>query len=218
MRQLIVAAAGLQGARAAVQGEQFNTLPFLGDNAVLGIARVLHLFPAARLPSLLAQAFPFELTVDKSEAEGVHALLAKLGMSLDGAAREPYHLASTQQLRSGVALVRLACGVGAPAMLHVPAGPLVTRLESGGADDRPYVHTDAHDALIVAALQNHAAGRDMCIIGAKGLGKQTLVRRITSLLFAHPVDTIYLYKDMTARDLLQRRVTLDNGDTAWCVS
>ena len=116
MRQLIVAAAGLQGARAAVQGEQFNTLPFLGDHAILGIARVLHLFPAARLPSLLAQAFPFELTVDKSEAEGVHALLAKLGMSLDGAAREPYHLASTQQLRSGVALVRLACGVGAPAI------------------------------------------------------------------------------------------------------
>lgn len=80
-----MAATTLQAARASIQGEQFNSLPFLGDFAVLGIARLLHLFPAARLPVLLGHAFPFELAVDRSEAEGVRSLLLKLGMLEEGA-------------------------------------------------------------------------------------------------------------------------------------
>lgn len=29
------------------------------------------------------------------------------------------------------------------------------------------------------------------------------------------IQTVYLYKDMSARDLIQQRITLNNGDTKW---
>lgn len=34
-------------------------------------------------------------------------------------------------------------------------------------------------------------------------------------LLGYTIEPIVLYQDMTARDLIQQRTTLDNGDTVW---
>ena len=41
-----------------------------------------------------------------------------------------------------------------------------------------------------------------------------MIKKFASFL-DYGIQTVYLYKDMSARDLLQQRITLNNGDTKW---
>ena len=56
--------------------------------------------------------------------------------------------------------------------------------------------------------------KDFCIVGPRGCGKSILADRLATLL-GYEVEPVQLYQDMTARDLLQQRSTLQNGDTVW---
>lgn len=60
----------------------------------------------------------------------------------------------------------------------------------------------------------HACGEDMCVIGEKGGGKSRITAYFASR-FGYRTEHIPLYKDVSARQLLQRRGTLPNGDTIW---
>jgi von Willebrand factor A domain-containing protein 8 len=71
---------------------------------------------------------------------------------------------------------------------------------------------------LCARAQNHAAGVDFCLVGDKGVGKTAIVRWMAQLLGYHPMEVIPLYRDVTTRDLLQRRITDDKGDTHWRLS
>nr|KAJ3422948.1 von Willebrand factor A domain-containing protein 8 [Polyrhizophydium stewartii] len=93
---------------------------------------------------------------------------------------------------------------------------LQVRLASGPLDssDSPFfVPTDYHSSLVVSLLMAHAAG-DLCIIGEKGSGKSAVLRAFSRFL-GYEMEYIPLHKDMSARDLLQRRNTTPTGDTVW---
>ena len=47
-----------------------------------------------------------------------------------------------------------------------------------------------------------------------GSGKTELIKKFARFL-DYNIQTVYLYKDMSARDLIQQRITLNNGDTKW---
>jgi len=55
-------------------------------------------------------------------------------------------------------------------------------------------------------LHDHAFGHDLCVVGDKGGGKSAVVQAFADRL-GYVTETLSLYKDMTARDLLQRRGT-----------
>ncbi|XP_027245876.1 von Willebrand factor A domain-containing protein 8 isoform X2 [Cricetulus griseus] len=55
------------------------------------------------------------------------------------------------------------------------------------------------------------AGKEVTI---KGCGKTVIAKNFADIL-GYNIEPIMLYQDMTARDLLQQRYTLPNGDTAW---
>ncbi|KAH8064284.1 ATPase [Aureococcus anophagefferens] len=63
-------------------------------------------------------------------------------------------------------------------------------------------------------LRDHCAGIDVCLCGWRGVGKTALARCFADAL-GYRVRTIFCYKDMGARDFLQRRVTDDRGNTGW---
>ncbi|KAL4125538.1 hypothetical protein PRIC2_009121 [Phytophthora ramorum] len=77
-----------------------------------------------------------------------------------------------------------------------------------------FIETETHSEMLAEMIQDHAVGSDLCVLGAKGSGKSALVR-----LFAHRMgyatELFSLFKDMTARDLLQRRTTDSHGNTRW---
>ncbi|KAI9565843.1 hypothetical protein GHT06_009640 [Daphnia sinensis] len=85
-----------------------------------------------------------------------------------------------------------------------------------GAQVRDYVATKYHQQ-VVHELKESLKIHDICLIGARGSGKSTLIRQLANLL-SMEVEPIMLYQDMTSRDLLQQRSTLPNGDTVWTPS
>jgi MoxR-like ATPase len=72
----------------------------------------------------------------------------------------------------------------------------------------------AHAAAIFLLDRRSFSGRDMCVLGGKGAGKSLLVRQFARRL-GYAVEVFPLFKDMTARDLLQRRATDQQGSTVW---
>jgi len=79
-----------------------------------------------------------------------------------------------------------------------------------------YVSTAYHSWLLADMILSHSVG-DVCLIGPRGCGKSALVKQMTDLL-GYRTETIQLYADMTARDLLQQRTTTETGDTVWRLS
>ncbi|XP_077256080.1 von Willebrand factor A domain-containing protein c12.2 isoform X2 [Temnothorax americanus] len=84
---------------------------------------------------------------------------------------------------------------------------------SNGANNDYYIETNYQNNLLASMLESHLAS-DFCLIGPKGCGKSTTVRRLADLL-GYQVEPIVLYQDMTSRDLIQQRTTSLNGDTVW---
>ncbi|CAM4751562.1 unnamed protein product [Rotaria magnacalcarata] len=76
-----------------------------------------------------------------------------------------------------------------------------------------FISTSYHDQLLADLMLSHAIG-DMCLIGPKGCGKSLIIDQFASLL-NYPIEYFVLYKDLSARELLQQRITNENGDTLW---
>ncbi|KAF9979600.1 von Willebrand factor A domain-containing protein 8 [Mortierella antarctica] len=76
-----------------------------------------------------------------------------------------------------------------------------------------FVETPYYMSTLVSMLLAHSVG-DFCVIGSKGVGKSALMRHFGRNL-GYKVEFIPLYKDMSSRDLLQRRSTTFSGDTIW---
>lgn len=85
--------------------------------------------------------------------------------------------------------------------------PFDANLSSG------YIPSNYQDCLIEEMLQSNTVG-DFCLVGPKGCGKSILVAKMAEIL-GKECESIVLYQDMTSRDLIQQRTTLDNGDTIW---
>ncbi|KAJ3330432.1 von Willebrand factor A domain-containing protein 8, partial [Gonapodya sp. JEL0774] len=70
---------------------------------------------------------------------------------------------------------------------------------------------------VTRMAQAHALGMDFCVVGPRGSGKSTALRRFAAILGydAGYTESVHCYKEMTARDLLQRRGTRRDGSTYW---
>ncbi|KAI8983752.1 AAA domain-containing protein [Pilobolus umbonatus] len=78
-----------------------------------------------------------------------------------------------------------------------------------------YIETPYHREVFSAMVLLHASENHLCLVGThKGVGKSALVRHFARNL-GYIIDYIPLYRDMSSRDLLQRRSTTSKGDTVW---
>jgi MoxR-like ATPase len=77
-----------------------------------------------------------------------------------------------------------------------------------------FIINDYHSSQLVDMMLSHGGGHDFCLVGGQGCGKTELVKQFADKL-DYNMHTVYLYKDMSSRELLQQRVTLPNGDTKW---
>jgi MoxR-like ATPase len=102
-------------------------------------------------------------------------------------------------------------------MLSIRANEYRIRIPTTGSyrDDMPLsiVQTNYLKNLQGRLLLGLSHG-DVCILGPKGSGKSMLVRTINRMLRQTSVY-VPVYKDMSSRDLLQKRGTDLNGDTIW---
>ncbi|KXS21233.1 hypothetical protein M427DRAFT_65996 [Gonapodya prolifera JEL478] len=114
-----------------------------------------------------------------------------------------------------------------PLEVLVPAGPapalVPTSTADGfssiarGGDGKLFVDMPRFRDAVTRMAQAHALGMDFCVVGPRGSGKSTALRRFAAMLGydAGYTETVHCYKEMTARDLLQRRGTRRDGSTYW---
>lgn len=76
-----------------------------------------------------------------------------------------------------------------------------------------YIETSYQNEVLQNLLQTVTVS-DLCLVGSSGCGKTMLVNKMGEIL-QREIENIVLYQDMTSRDLLQQRTTLNNGDTIW---
>ena len=185
------------------------------------MAKLISVFPGAPLATLLPRLLPhaastpevrsllarLELPIASDGGSGGAAPYAFESISVEGSVEGTRVAEAVWTATIGAERVRttLACGPH----LGRRSGAHCHGLEGGLLADLP-----RQSALFSAMLQDHAVGMDMCLIGPKGSGKTAAARRFASALGYDGV-TVYCYADLSARDLLQRRVTAQDGSTRW---
>ncbi|KAH8072318.1 ATPase [Aureococcus anophagefferens] len=181
----------------------------------------------AKAAATLARAYPHGLLFAPSSADRrlVDAAYQALGLKqtrldarglpvldgLDGDAL--YRFATSASLDAGDGERRVVLRFETPSNSASRRHDAARRFEAR----RPKFAVDLtvkQQVVLSAMLRDHCAGIDVCLCGWRGVGKTALARCFADAL-GYRVRTIFCYKDMGARDFLQRRVTDDRGNTGW---
>lgn len=110
--------------------------------------------------------------------------------------------------------------LGLPAVTSTPVPTESTGVDPVGTavgisnTDQPWVTTLALAELKAEISQSLGIGRDVCLVAKKGEGKTAMVEAMAAEV-GRATQTIYLYRDMTSRDLLQQRYIDAGGNTDW---
>ncbi|KAL4635681.1 von Willebrand factor A domain-containing protein 8 isoform X1 [Arapaima gigas] len=178
--------------------------------------KILDLFPMMSMQHLVQRLYPYEAILGGGKNQDVvDGVLRQFELIDKGQHTNPSEVVSVEPLsgpQEGRATVTLHI-LNKHVSFEVPAGSRPTRTPSHTSG---FVSTPTHTHLLAEMMQSHLV-KDMCLIGAKGCGKSVITKEFADLL-GYNIEPIMLYQDMTARDLLQQRYTLPNGDTAWRAS
>uniref|UniRef100_UPI0037E9A655 von Willebrand factor A domain-containing protein 8 n=1 Tax=Semicossyphus pulcher TaxID=241346 RepID=UPI0037E9A655 len=186
-------------------------LPDFPVDNLLPALHVLNSFPMLSSQQLVQRLYPYSSILGKDGRTAVEGVLSRFEL-LDGR-RQPapsaiMSVSKTTDLE-GHAEVTLRIA-DKDVTFQVPAGTKELRPPNSSPS---FISTPSHAQLLAEMMQSHMA-KDICVIGAKGCGKSVIAREFAEML-GYSIEPVMLYQDMTARDLLQQRYTLPNGDTAW---
>ncbi|GMF11715.1 unnamed protein product [Phytophthora lilii] len=180
-------------------------------------AKVLEQFPDVSVAKTVQRAFPVRTSILGVKMESNSKALDRIVANFtNGLKSGKYQFAkvvkvSAEDVESTVTFTTPAHDSAKQRVVHnVPCGTTRAQMSAMAG----FVETKTHSDILVELIQDHSVGSDLCILGAKGSGKSALAR-----LFAHRMgyatELFSLFKDMTARDLLQRRSTDSRGNTQW---
>uniref|UniRef100_A0A673VXU8 von Willebrand factor A domain containing 8 n=1 Tax=Salmo trutta TaxID=8032 RepID=A0A673VXU8_SALTR len=177
---------------------------------------VLEQFPMLSSQQLVQRLYPYQAMLGKEGRTAVEGVLSRFEL-LD-ACQQP---ASSAVLKVVPASTEQPGQAGAQAdvTVRITDKDITFQVPAGTKAPRPpnsnpaFISTPSHAQLLAEMVQSHLV-KDMCLIGAKGCGKSAVAKEFAEML-GYNMEPVMLYQDMTARDLLQQRYTLANGDTAW---
>ena len=107
-------------------------------------------------------------------------------------------------------------GINKPTKRVTFTNHLTITVPSGLSQSSPtpsFIETSYHRNLLTLLLLSHSSS-DFILLGPKGSGKSIITKHFASLL-GYKIEYIPLYKDLSFRDLVQRRGTSSNGDSIW---
>ena len=186
---------------------------FIGDSLA-----ALELLPEQRWSAVARRSFPIELATDNHlVCRTINEQLAALDDAQHSsfersiASITPHH--DELRNRATVAL-RVTTAADTLRQFSVAIGSNWCGAATCSTPTTAVAPIGSQREALVELLVSHALGRDLLLYGAKGSGKSTVARLFGETL-GYRVRHVALYKDMTARDLLQQRALDRNGDTVW---
>uniref|UniRef100_H2MDU3 von Willebrand factor A domain-containing protein 8 n=1 Tax=Oryzias latipes TaxID=8090 RepID=H2MDU3_ORYLA len=183
-------------------------LPDFPIDNLLPAVRVLNIFPMLPLHKLIHRLYPYKNFLAKDGHTAVEAVLNVI-QELSYQSLVFNLIVSVSKEFQGHVDVKLSIA-DKEITFQSPAG---TNEAHPPHSNPTFVSTPGHSQLLAEMMQSHIV-KDICLIGPKGSGKSVIAREFANML-GYSVEPVMLYQDMTARDLLQQRYTLPNGDTAW---
>ncbi|XP_061716491.1 von Willebrand factor A domain-containing protein 8 [Cydia pomonella] len=194
----------LSAAYALISPElQQVSLPDFPVDSLHAAALILEKNPSIPIHKLIYLLYPYKTFLTKEHIKNAEAVL--LNLKIDTAPQWSISLKDIQFKENALLTMDIN---GVTSQFAVPCGE-----GKKGREEKGVVKTAFQSELLNELLLSHSVG-DFCIVGPKGCGKSLLVTQLSSLL-GYTIEPIVLYQDMTARDLVQQRTTLDNGDTVW---
>ncbi|KAG1945294.1 von Willebrand factor A domain-containing protein 8 [Pimephales promelas] len=196
------------------ESASLNLPDFPVDNLPSALT-VLNRFPMLSVQQLVQRLYPYQAMLGKEGHTAVEGVLSRFELTDESTKPSPTAVVNVEILsgdHAEKAAVTLNIG-NQNITFQVPSGTRPIRPPNSSPS---FIGTPTHDRLLAEMMQSHLV-KDMCLIGAKGCGKSMIAREFAEML-GYSIEPIMLYQDMTARDLLQQRYTLPNGDTAWRAS
>ncbi|XP_075055872.1 von Willebrand factor A domain-containing protein 8 isoform X1 [Mixophyes fleayi] len=184
---------------------------FPADNLAAAIS-ILNAFPMMSSKHTIQRLYPYSVLLGKEGRTAVEDALKRFELSDSGRSPVSLRILKVEPAQTADS-PQVAVSIGAgdkDISIEVAAGTRPLQLHSGSSQ---FIRTSTHEQLLAEMMQSHMV-KDMCLIGGKGCGKSVIAKEFADML-GYEVEPVMLYQDMTARDLLQQRYTLSNGDTAW---
>ena len=201
-------ATGVESAQVA-----FHEIMYVGEAGVLSMARLMDMFPQIPFQTAVSRAYPEAALYTLTQLESrdmVTSMIAGLNEQDDPDFVSEYRVISSSATGPEEVTLGFAPEQGGDTVeLTVRGGAGIPSLPQGETLQ------DHHWHLITGMLQSHCVGRDLCVIGSRGSGKSFIARQFAMALGYAPVETLFVYADMTSRDLLQRRTTGSSQETLW---
>eukprot|EP00930_Biecheleria_cincta_P096896 TRINITY_DN88669_c0_g1_i1.p1 TRINITY_DN88669_c0_g1~~TRINITY_DN88669_c0_g1_i1.p1 ORF type:complete len:1490 (+),score=245.98 TRINITY_DN88669_c0_g1_i1:43-4470(+) len=204
----VVKSSSQKEVEALTKGPRLPRFPELG---MLSVARLIELFPNLPAAAALHSAFPFSaFNLTEHESKTLNAALNAYQLEIP-TDRRGYSIDDVKEHGDRQATIKLELTGQGTVQAICPKG-------SWPIDVNPiWQLTLAQRPLLLRMLQDHCIGMDICIIGERGVGKTILARTFAQVL-GYRMYTIFCFRDMTSRDLTQRRGTDDRGNTTWHLS
>ncbi|UJR36210.1 hypothetical protein I4U23_028942 [Adineta vaga] len=186
--------------------ETLKLIHFPYDRLDLAV-RLVELIPNISLADCLHRIYPYDILYknSKESKQGIQGMFKKLALkqSNENSSKKIIHI-DRQETQATVSYEMN----GKQYKISVPAHD-----SSSTMIPPTFIKTSYHDQLLSDLMLSHSIG-DICLVGPKGCGKSLIVDHFASLL-NYPIEYFVLYKDLSARELLQQRITNENGDTLW---
>ena len=208
--------------------DQPQHFPDLLEEDLLLWAAISDVFPDDPLGATLKRVFPYHIMSDYKQENSREFIVAALkryhlldsyfeknmqtaipsgigegsGYNVSGIVKEENHAVITFQSMSTGNEIKETCGCG-----DDPES-------EWGQTTMHLTHT--YSSVLTDMMKDHVMGKHICIVGPAGSGKSQLAKQFSHLLgYSNSVSTVHCHWDMSAKEMLQRRNTLDNGDTVW---
>ncbi|XP_059683052.1 von Willebrand factor A domain-containing protein 8 [Gavia stellata] len=187
-------------------------LPDFPLDSLSAAVQILDSFPMMSVQHVIDRLYPYEVFLGKEGRTAVKDALKRSELQDSEIHLLPRRITKVESAHGNKPFkADVTVQIGEKEVtFQVPAG---TGLLKKRPRSDTFIRTSSHNQLLAEMMQSHMV-KDMCLIGGKGCGKTVIAKEFADIL-GYSIEPIMLYQDMTARDLLQQRYTLPNGDTAW---
>ena len=195
------------------------------SNAIPSAATILGKFSDEETRSVLARRYPVAWEADERFGRIFGASIAEASQKAFTSACDELGLGNAVGTGSNL------CEIVAIERLSGDPSKCVAKFSNGGEEvevmmpcgendfnwpsSSGFVQTKGTNEVLKALFQEHSSGRDILLISEKGEGKSRIAAEFTSMI-GYVASVFNLYKEMSSRDLLQRRETDPvSGETKW---
>ncbi|XP_032888798.1 von Willebrand factor A domain-containing protein 8 [Amblyraja radiata] len=186
-------------------------LPEFPVDNLPAVIKIMDAFPMMSAQLLLHRLYPHDLMLGKEGRTGVEDVLKTFDLLSSASSSLPKEVKGIKETSGETSQAEAIIQIGDKEVaIKIPTGTKPLKFHTTSSN---FTRTPSHDRLLAEMMQSHLV-KDMCLIGGKGCGKTVIAKEFADML-GYSIEPITLYQDMTARDLLQQRYTLPNGDTAW---